>query len=61
MKNNLRKMVMRLLMEISFEDRENCKVSVRDLGFGEFYPPSGFYAETKIVLGGSDGQFGSVS
>lgn len=51
----------RLLMEITFEDRENCRISLRDIGFGEFYPPSGFYTETKIKLGGSNGQFGSVS
>lgn len=51
----------RLLMEIVFENQESCRISVRDVGFGEFYPPSGFYAETKIQLGGSNGQFSSLS
>ena len=51
----------RLLMELVFEKQDECRVSVRDVGFGEFYPPSGFETEIKIQLGGSNGQFSSVS
>ncbi len=51
----------RLLMELTFESQEICKVSVRDIGFGDFYPPSGFSAEIKVKLGGNHGKFSSVS
>ena len=32
-----------------------------DMGFGEFFAPSGFRVEKIIELGGSNGQFNSLS
>jgi len=52
---------MRILIETLFLDPLTCKVSVRDLGFGEFFPPSDFYVEKVLQLGGNDGKFGSMS
>ena len=35
--------------------------TVRDVGFGEFFPPTDFQEEKMIHLGGNDGKFNSMS
>ena len=52
---------MRLQIETLFLDEKTCKITVRDVGFGEFYLPTDFHAEKIIRLGGNDGKFGSLS
>lgn len=52
---------MRIQLETLFIDEKTCKITVRDLGFGEFYPPTDFTAEKVIKLGGNDGKFNSMS
>ena len=52
---------MRLMIETSFLDEKTCKVSVKDVGFGEFFPSTDFYEEKIIHLGGNDGKFSSLS
>lgn len=37
-------------------DQDNFKIVVKDIGFGEFYPSSGFYLEEIIQLGGTYGK-----
>ncbi len=51
----------RLLIKTQFTDAKNCTITLTDLGFGEFYPSSGFEKETKIFLGGNYGKHHSVS
>ncbi len=45
---------LRLSIETMFLDENTCKIRFRDIGFGEFY-------EKTIHLGGSNGQFNSLS
>ncbi len=52
---------MRLMIETSFLDEKTCKVSVKDVGFGEFFASTDFYEEKIIHLGGNDGKFSSLS
>ena len=52
---------MRLQIETLFFDEKTCKVIVRDVGFGEFFPPTDFQEEKIIHLGGNDGKFNSLS
>lgn len=52
---------MRLTIETLFLDEKTCKITVRDMGFGEFYLPTDFHEEKIIHLGGNDGKFGSLS
>lgn len=52
---------MRLQIETMFQDERTCKITFKDLGFGEFFPPSDFHAEKVINLGGCNGQFNSLS
>lgn len=52
---------MRLQIETLFLDEKTCKVIVRDVGFGEFFPPTDFQEEKIIHLGGNDGKFNSLS
>ncbi|MFV0364246.1 MAG: DUF5716 family protein [Suipraeoptans sp.] len=51
----------RLQMDIMFMDERTCKISLKDIGFGEFFKPSGFVKEHVIDLGGIHGQFNSMS
>ena len=51
----------RLQVKILFIDEKRCKISFKDLGFGEFFPATDFYAEQEILLGGSNGQYNSLS
>lgn len=52
---------LRLQVNVIFLDEKTCKITWKDVGFGAFFEPSGFYKETVIHLGGSDGQFNSMS
>ena len=52
---------LRLKISTMFKDEKTCKILFEDVGFGEFYPPSGFSVESVIELGGSNGQFSSLS
>ena len=52
---------MRLQIETLFLDERTCKITLRDVGFGEFFPQSDFLQEKTIHLGGNDGKFNSLS
>lgn len=52
---------LRFQIAVMFLDEKTCKITLRDVGFGEFYPSTGFYTEKVIYLGGSNGQFNSMS
>lgn len=52
---------LRLSIEVMFVDECTCKIRFRDIGFGEFYPATDFLTEKTIHLGGSNGQFNSLS
>lgn len=55
------KYTIRLQVQALFEDEKHCKISFKDLGFGEFFPATDFYVEQEIQLGGSNGQYNSLS
>lgn len=52
---------LRLQIEIMFLDERTCRILFKDIGFGEFFAASDFQTETVIHLGGSNGQFNSMS
>ena len=52
---------LRLQIEALFMDERTCKLTFKDVGFGEFYPPTGFQVEKVLHLGGINGQFNSMS
>lgn len=52
---------LRLSIETMFMDERTCKIRFKDIGFGEFYPATDFQVEKTIHLGGSNGQFNSLS
>lgn len=52
---------LRLQIETMFIDERTCKVIFKDIGFGEFFPATDFQVEKVIRLGGSNGQFNSLS
>ena len=52
---------LRVQMKVIFLDEKRCKVSIKDMGFGEFFPATDFYVEKEIRLGGSNEQFNSLS
>ena len=52
---------LRLQISVMFLDEKTCRLSLRDVGFGEIFPSTGFYTEKIIHLGGSNGQFNSMS
>ncbi len=52
---------LRLRIELLFLDERTCRMTFRDIGFGEFFPSSGFQTEKTIHLGGIHGQFNSMS
>lgn len=51
----------RLLVKVMFTDENTCKIRFQDMGFGEFFPPTSFFEEVEIHLGGNHGQFHSLS
>ena len=52
---------LRLRIEVMFLDEKTCHLLFKDVGFGEFFPASDFQVEKVIHLGGSNGQFNSMS
>ena len=52
---------LRLKISTMFSDERTCQIIFEDIGFGEFYPSTGFRTEKVIELGGSNGQFNSLS
>ena len=52
---------LRLKIEIMFLEERLCRLTLRDIGFGDFYPSSGFSVTKDIRLGGINGQFNSMS
>lgn len=52
---------LRIQIALMFLDEKTCKITLRDVGFGEFFESTGFYTEKVIHLGGSNGQFNSMS
>ena len=52
---------MRLQLETQFLDEKTCRITVRDAGFGDFFPSTDSQAEKTIHLGGNDGKFSSLS
>lgn len=52
---------LRIQIEVLFMDERTCRLSFKDVGFGEFFPSTGFQVEKTIHLGGINGQFNSMS
>ncbi len=52
---------LRVQIEVLFLDERTCRLSFKDVGFGEFFPSTGFQVEKTIHLGGINGQFNSMS
>ncbi len=52
---------LRLQVQVLFVDEKTCNVRFQDVGFGEFYKASNFCVEKEIHLGGSNGQYNSLS
>lgn len=52
---------LRLRIEIMFLGEKLCRLTFRDIGFGDFYPASNFCVTKEIHLGGINGQFNSMS
>ena len=52
---------LRLRISTMFLSDKMCKITFEDVGFGEFFPSTGFSVEKVIELGGSNGQFNSLS
>lgn len=51
----------RLLVEVVVIDSETFQITFKDLGFGDFYPSTGYEMETIIKLGGNHGEYHSLS
>lgn len=58
---NRKNYTLRLQVKTLFLDDKTCKISFQDMGFGEFFPATDFYVEKEIHLGGSNGQYNSLS
>lgn len=52
---------LRLQVRVMMNGEKCCRISLKDLGFGEFFPATDFYVEKEIHLGGSNEQFHSLS
>ena len=52
---------LRIQIEAMFMDERTCKLTFKDVGFGEFFLSSGFQVEKILHLGGINGQFNSMS
>ena len=52
---------LRLQIKVMLIDEKCCKISLKDMGFGEFFPATDFYVEREIRLGGSNEQYNSLS
>lgn len=52
---------LRLRVEIMFLEERLCRLTLKDIGFGDFYPATDFMVTKEIHLGGINGQFNSMS
>lgn len=52
---------LRLQVKVMLMDEKLCRISLKDIGFGEFFPATDFCVEKEIHLGGSNEQFNSLS
>lgn len=52
---------MKINIRTEFQDEHTCRLIFTDAGFGEFFPATGFRVEKTIYLGGTNGQFNSLS
>ena len=52
---------LRLQVEVLFLDERTCRLTFKDIGFGGFFPATDFQVEKVISLGGTNGQFNSMS
>ena len=52
---------LRLRIEVMFLGERVCRMTFRDIGFGDFFPASDFCVTKDIRLGGINGQFNSMS
>ena len=52
---------LRLQVKVLMLDEKRCRISFKDMGFGEFFPATDFCVEKEILLGGSNEQFNSLS
>ena len=52
---------LRLQVKVMLLDEKRCRITMKDVGFGEFFPATDFYVEKEIHLGGSNEQFNSLS
>ncbi|MDD3360096.1 MAG: DUF5716 family protein [Hespellia sp.] len=51
----------RLQIETKFIDEKTCDITIKDIGFGEFFQATDFEVTRTIHLGGNDGKFNSLS
>ena len=51
----------RLQIKVMMLDEKKCHISIKDIGFGEFFAATDFHVEKEIHLGGSNEQFNSLS
>ena len=52
---------LRLQVKTIFLDEKICRITFKDMGFGEFFAATDFCVEKEIRLGGSNEQFNSLS
>lgn len=52
---------LRIQVEVLFLDERTCRLTFKDIGFGDFFPATDFQVEKVINLGGTNGQFNSMS
>lgn len=52
---------LRIQIEVMFLDERTCRLTFKDVGFGDFFPSTGFQTEKILHLGGINGQFNSMS
>ena len=52
---------LRIQIDVMFLDERTCRLTFKDVGFGEFFPATDFCAEKILKLGGIHGQFNSMS
>lgn len=50
----------RLRIQTLFIQEKLCLITFKDIGFGEFFPPSGFETNIELQLGGNNGQLNSL-
>lgn len=51
----------RLQIKTYFVDEKTCEITIKDVGFGDFFQATDFEVTKRIRLGGNDGKFNSLS